>query len=97
MTDHSMLCESPFGHTAHQYKSLFKIGGKATNQTYSGKKQGGKKLRAQCCNRDVRNWKLYINNSYLMYILELAQKVSALKCECSEFISHRETTINCFR
>lgn len=41
MTDHGMLCKSPFGYMAHQYKFLFKIS-KTTNQIYSGEKNGGK-------------------------------------------------------
>lgn len=44
MTDHGMLCKSPFGYMAYQYKSLFKIGGKTTNQIYSGEKNVGKNL-----------------------------------------------------
>lgn len=52
MTDHGMLCKSPFGYMAYQYKSLFKVGGKTTNQIYSGEKNVGKKLRGQCCNRE---------------------------------------------
>lgn len=47
-----MLCKSPFGYMAYQYKSLFKVGGKTTNQIYSGEKNVGKKLRGQCCNRE---------------------------------------------